>query len=107
MSEVKATAIIRLADGTERDITGLVRVLYDGVIGSLDWGSGWWTGEDAAAVGWIGLAFGWADASEAVQFSKDIERYQGFREKLDTEIPPAPHEMYALTKNGHDDRGEA
>jgi hypothetical protein len=90
MTEARATAFIRLADGTEQDITGLVQVLYDGVIGSLDWGSGWWDGEDAAAVGWIGLAFGWADARLAEKFAKDIARYQGLKARLDVEIPPIP-----------------
>jgi hypothetical protein len=94
-NEVKA--VVTLADGTERDITGLVRVLYDGVIGSLDWGSGWWDGEDAAAVGWIGLAFGWADAEKAVQFAKDIERYQGMKTEIGAEVPPIPPKVEALT----------
>ena len=82
-----AKAIYRDSNGKEVDITDLVKILYDGVINSLNWGSGWWDGEDAASVGWIGLAFGWASASEATAFAKDIKRYERFRGELDISIP--------------------
>ena len=81
-------AYIRYPDGRETDITDVLKVLYDGVVDSLNWGSGWWDGEDAAAVGWIGLTFGWADARRAEQHAKDIQAFERFRHALDMTIPP-------------------
>ena len=80
-------AIIRYPDGTEQDITDLVRILYDGVVGSLDWGSGWWSGEDAAAVAWIGFSFGWVNHQEAAEFAVHLAQFRQFREQMDADIP--------------------
>lgn len=80
-------AFILLEDGQEIEITDVLRVLYDGVVESLDWGSGWWDGEDAAAVGWIGLMFGWATGRKAARHAKDIQQFERFRTVLDMSIP--------------------
>lgn len=80
-------AFVRLDDGREIEITGMLRVMYDGVVDSLDWGSGWWDGEDAAAVGWIGITFGWATETMAARHVKDIQVFERFRSKLDIEVP--------------------
>ena len=47
-------AIHRADDGTETDITEGVQALYDLVISSMDWGSGFWTYEDALPVAQVG-----------------------------------------------------
>ena len=83
-------AYIRAEDGTEIEITDVLRVLYDGVVNSLNWGSGWWDGEDAAMVGWIGLTFGWAAGSDAAEHAKAIQAFERFRGVLDATVPPIP-----------------
>ena len=74
MDDVRAFA--RAADGTETDITEGVQALYDLVIGSMDFRSGFWTAEDAAPVAKLARLLGFKEAEE-------IERY--LREQLHSE----------------------
>lgn len=55
-------------DGTQTDITSGVQALYDLVIGSQDFGSGFWSYEDALPVAEVARACGF-DRSE------EVERY--------------------------------
>jgi hypothetical protein len=80
-------AFIRLEDGREVDMTDALKVLYDGIIDSLEWGSGYWDGEDAAAVGWIGLSFRWAVGARAMKHARDIQRFEKFRDELAITLP--------------------
>ena len=43
-------AFHRAEDGTDTDITQGVQALYDLVISSMNWGSGFWSWEDALPV---------------------------------------------------------
>jgi hypothetical protein len=60
--------VIARCDGTETDITEGVQALYDLVIGSMDWGSGFWTAEDAAPVAALARACGFERAEEAERY---------------------------------------
>lgn len=65
MSEIRV--YVRDGDG-ETDITEGVQALYDLVIGSMDWGSGFWTAEDAAPVAKLARACGFERAGEAERY---------------------------------------
>jgi hypothetical protein len=64
-------------DGTYTDITEGVQALYDLVISSMDWGSGFWSYEDALPVGAIAHLFNFESADE-------VDRYVNAR-KADEE----------------------
>jgi hypothetical protein len=93
-------AIYRAEDGTETDITSAVQILWDGVINSLDWGSGWWDAEDAGAVAWIGHLFGfkvprrpggWRGSEWSPDsFAEAIATYQKWRAEHDANLPELP-----------------
>lgn len=97
---MKGKAIFRADDGTETDITNAVEILWDGVVGSLDWGSGWWSGEDAGAVAWIGELFGFELPREpggmlgqqwtARSFAEAIATYERHRAEMDANLPKLP-----------------
>jgi hypothetical protein len=53
---------------TETDITEGVQALYDLVIGSMDFRSGFWTAEDAAPVAKLARACGFERAAEAERY---------------------------------------
>jgi hypothetical protein len=91
-------AIFRADDGTETDITEAVTILWDGVISSLDWGSGFWDAEDAAAVAWIGQLFrfdvprkpgNWRTWSPT-DFAAAIATYEKHRAEIDANLPVLP-----------------
>lgn len=54
-----------LPDGSTEDVTEGVQALYDLVTQSLDWGSGFWTVEDAAPVAHLARVCGFAGADKA------------------------------------------
>jgi hypothetical protein len=94
-------AIYRADDGTETDITNAVQILWDGVIGSLDWGSGFWAAEDAGAVAWIGQLFGFKVPREPgvgvygstwtpATFAEAIATYEKHRAEIDVSLPDLP-----------------
>ena len=60
--------IVRNEDGTETEITEGVQALYDMVIASQDWGSGFWSYEDAVPVAVVARACGFERVDE-------VERY--------------------------------
>lgn len=65
--------------GERVDITEGVQALYDLVIGSMDWGSGFWTAEDAAPVSVIAHACGFANVAEVDAYieARNKERQRG------------------------------
>jgi hypothetical protein len=94
-------AIYRAEDGTETDITNAVTILWDGVVNSLDWGSGFWDAEDAGAVAWIGRLFNFEvpsnpdglyhkDGWTVTEFSEAIKRYEQHRAEIDANLPELP-----------------
>lgn len=93
-------AIFRADDGAETDITNAIRILWDGVVDSLDWGSGFWAAEDAGAVAWIGRLFGFEKPREpggtygyawdAESFARAIAAYERQRAEIDANLPDLP-----------------
>ena len=61
----------RAADGTETDVTEGVQALYDLVICSMDWGSGFLTYEDALPVVTIAELAAFPDAGRARKYVDD------------------------------------
>lgn len=99
-SETRGRVIFRADDGSETDVTNAVTVLWDGVIGSLDWGSGWWDAEDAGAVAWIGKLLGFDRPRGPYDISgrmwsveayvAAIALYEKHRAEIDANLPPLP-----------------
>jgi hypothetical protein len=73
-------AFARQPDGTETDITEGVQALYDLVLGSMDWGSGFLTAEDARPVALLARMMGFEKAEEAERYLRDQEHSQQQRE---------------------------
>jgi hypothetical protein len=65
--------ILTADDGTERDITEHFRLLYDTVIASMDWGSGFLDLQEMLQVVQVGAAAGFADVG-LVAASAGLER---------------------------------
>ncbi len=53
-------------DGESHDVTEAVKVLYDLAVNSMDFGSGFWSAEDAAPVAKLGQLCGF-DGADAVR----------------------------------------
>jgi hypothetical protein len=64
---------VRQPNGTETDITEGVQALYDLVIGSMDWGSGFLTAEDARPVALLARACGFENAEAAERYLREQE----------------------------------
>lgn len=60
-------------DGTQRDVTEAVKCLYDLVLDSMNWGSGFWSVEEAVPVGILARL---CDFDKAAK----VERYLGNRD---------------------------
>lgn len=92
MSGVRVFA--RTEDGTETDITEGVQALYDLVLNSMDWGSGFLTAEDARPVALLARACGFGKAAEAERYLRDrehSEQQQEFMRRRTAEIEtPGP-----------------
>ena len=58
-------------DGTQTDVTEGVQALYDLVVSSMDWGSGFWTYEDALPVVNIARLAGFEEAEEAERYARE------------------------------------
>jgi hypothetical protein len=63
----------RAADGTETDITEGVQALYDLVISSTNWGSGFLSAEDARPVALLARVCGFEQAEEAERYLREQE----------------------------------
>ena len=64
--------IVHVADdGTQTDVTEGVRALYDLVISSMDWGSGFWSYEDALPVAQIARLAGFDQAGEVERYVRE------------------------------------
>jgi hypothetical protein len=71
-------------DGLDVDITEGVQALYDTVIQSLDWGSGFLTIEDALPIARVAEVCGFEQAEEAQRYLQ-YRRFEELREKLISE----------------------
>jgi hypothetical protein len=83
--------VARLADGTELNVTAGVQALYDLVIGSMDWGSGFWTVDDAQPVLEIARACGFKDYEEAEAYVAEQRQSEEQRQFLDRRNMPYPY----------------
>jgi len=79
------TIYAQAADGTQTEITEGVQALYDLVIGSMNWGSGFWTVEDAAPVAQIAQLCGFAGVEETDRYLRERQR-DNQRAKLRAEL---------------------
>lgn len=86
-----ARAFARNADGTETDITEGVQALYDLVIGSMNWGSGFWTAEDARPVAILARRMGFERAEEAERYLREQEHGEQRSEFLRVHHGPFRH----------------
>jgi len=68
---MRVTVIARDEDGTETDITEGVQAMYDLVIGSMDWGSGFWSAEDALPVAKLARVCGFPRVEEAERYLQE------------------------------------
>lgn len=67
MTEPAFRATVALPDGREFDITENLRVMYDAIVGSMDWGSGFLDSEEASAISRVGEVCGF----ELSNYDKD------------------------------------
>jgi hypothetical protein len=75
MSDTRVYA--RQADGTETDVTEGVQVLYDHMVSSMDWGSGFLTVEDAKGIIEIAQACGFEMPEDAAAQFENYARSSG------------------------------
>ena len=86
-------------DGTRTDVSEGVQALYDLVLSSMDWGSGFWTWEDALPVGQIGHLAGFEKVAEVDRYvadrKHDQERRKWIREHPEAQRPLNPASIIA------------
>jgi hypothetical protein len=99
MSE-KLHIFVRQADGTEADITEGVQALYDLVLGSMDWGSGFLSAEDAVPVAKLGRLCGFEQVEEAERYLRN-QRHSEEQMQFIREHREAVEEYKALSGYGH------
>jgi hypothetical protein len=78
--------VARGGDGSEANVTEAVQALYDIVIGSMDWGSGFLTVEDALPIAELAERCGFKEAEEAHRYlyrQRREELYQVLRGRGD------------------------
>lgn len=63
--------VVRDDEGREQDITEGVQALYDLVLNSMDWGSGFLSAEDARPVALLARACGFERAAEAERYLRE------------------------------------
>ena len=64
--------IVHIAeDGTQSDVTEGVQTLYDLVTSSMNWGSGFWSYEDALPVAAIARLSGFDDCEETERYVRE------------------------------------
>lgn len=97
----KPRAFVRAADGTETDITEGVQALYDLVISSMNWGSGFWSYEDALPVAVIGRTLGFERIEEVERYvagqKHSAEQGEFLRKRVDAQgwNPPAHDHVFS------------
>jgi hypothetical protein len=84
-------------DGTQADVTEGVQALYDLVLSSMDWGSGFWSYEDALPVAKIARLAGFEQCDEAERYvrealhTKESDEWRR-KSKLGEQWSNAPHD---------------
>lgn len=85
------------ADGTEIDVTEGVQALYDLAVGSMDFGSGFWTVDDAVPVRDLANACGFDGKEAAEQYlaeQREKEDRQAFHQELAQKRGVNPWSLY-------------
>ena len=88
--------VLHCDDGSERDITEHFRLLYDLVVGSMDWGSGFLDLKESLQVLQIGAVTGWTNAAEIASVAKLDGEYpeaEPVRVPYYLKNPPVPREL--------------
>jgi hypothetical protein len=67
-----STVVVRIADGSEVDITESVQVMYDVIISSMDWGSGFLSVEEAVPVVHVAETCGFAKYEDAQRYVDEL-----------------------------------
>jgi hypothetical protein len=86
MGDIRVYA--RSADGTETDITEGVAALYDLVIGSMNWGSGFLTVEDALPVVHVAMTCQFKDYERAEEYVRAEQHSVAQQQFLAEREPP-------------------
>lgn len=98
--------VVRSDDGAEVDITEGVKCLYDMVIGSMDWGSGFWTVEDALPVAEVARACGFPNVDEVDAYlaarARDEQTRKEWRENAEKNAAAREAELHAKGLAAHD-----
>lgn len=76
-------------NGSTEDVTESVSALYDLLIGSMDWGSGFLTAEDAIPVARLARICGFKDSEEAERYLRAEERRRAPKATRDDLAPGA------------------
>lgn len=93
-------------DGTQTDITEGVQALYDLVLASMDWGSGFLSYEDALPVAKVGRLFGFEQSEEAERYlrqqqhSMEQAKFLADRSDADAWAIPVPDHDHVFSSAG-------
>ena len=79
VTKTKAIVITRDIDGNEIDVTTGVQALYDLVINSMDWGSGFLSLEDVIPISEIARICGFEQLKEIDEYIKEREALEATR----------------------------
>ena len=94
-------AFHRAEDGTDTDITEGVQALYDLVISSMNWGSGFWSWEDALPVAQVGHLLGFAEIEEVDRYVAD-RKHEEERQRWINEHPEAHRRVNSGARLGEE-----
>jgi hypothetical protein len=83
-------------DGTLTDVTEGVQALYDLVITSMDWGSGFWDWEEALPVGLIGRLGGFEKIGEVERYIAQRRHEEEAAAWRHENVPPVPFTIRSL-----------
>jgi hypothetical protein len=70
-------------DGVTHDVTEAVKCLYDLVLDSMDWGSGFWSVEEAVPIGILARLCQFEKADEVERYLGNREKWQKYMDQLD------------------------
>ena len=87
-----ARALIRADDGTEKDVTEGIQAMYDLIIESMDWGSGFLSFEDAVPMAVVARALGFKRCDEVERYLLEHQRMEGRLPRRDGSWEPVPHD---------------
>lgn len=90
------TILAQLPDGSTVNVTEGVQTLYDHVISSMDWGSGFLTKEDAIPIAEIARVCGFESSEEAERYIHSMEEEERRRAAAKIKVEEAAREREEL-----------